>query len=66
MARCEIEQLSRWPGEVQEESPRGLGRTQILLALGKTDEANAAFAKARERKPGLNLTLQDTLKRLAP
>ena len=46
--------------------PASSAAPEILLALGKTDEANAAFAKARERKPGLNLTLQDTLKRLAP
>ena len=38
---------------------------QILLARGKTEEANAAFAKAQARKPGLKLTLEDTLMRLA-
>ncbi len=39
---------------------------QILLAQGKTEEANAAFTRAQARKPGLKLTLEDTLRRLAP
>jgi tetratricopeptide (TPR) repeat protein len=39
---------------------------QILLALGKTEEANAAFALAQKRKPGLKLSPDETLKRLGP
>jgi tetratricopeptide (TPR) repeat protein len=46
------------------ESADTLGR--ILLAQGKTEAANAAFAKAQQRKPGLKLSPDETLKRLGP
>ena len=39
---------------------------QILQALGRNDEATAAFKRVQELKPGLQLTRDDTLKRLVP
>jgi tetratricopeptide (TPR) repeat protein len=38
----------------------------ILRALGRTDDAEAAFAKAKALNPNLRLTADDILRRLAP